>query len=110
MDSRSKPDGSPCAATDQAKALFRKMSASTMSPVTVSTRNDVAPSVRSSSGRLWKPMVVTPSPPRGVAAVKPTNCAEVTAVGTASQVANALATVSCSCSEVTPGTPRSVTK
>ena len=86
------------------------MSDSTISPVVVSMKKLVAASVRSSSGRFWKPSTVAPSPEIGLACVKPTNCDEVVVFGTACQVANAAATASGTACAVTPSTSRLVTK
>jgi len=86
------------------------MSDSTMSPVVVSTMKEVAPSVRSSSGRFWKPSTVAPSPCPGEADVKPTSSDDTCVLGTAAHVAKARVMACWNWSEVTPGTPRSVTK
>ena len=53
-------------------AELKKMSDSTISPVVVSMKKFVAASVRSSSGRFWKPSTVAPSPEVGLACVNPT--------------------------------------
>ena len=86
MDSTSKRPETPASDVDHVNAELKKMSDSTISPVVESMKKLVAASVRSSSGRFWKPSTVAPSPEVGLACVKPTNCEEVCVLGTACQV------------------------
>src|SRR5205085_2297545 len=73
MDSTSYLPDSPPGDTDQMKLEFRKMSDSRTSPVTASTLNVVAPSVRSRSGLDRKPITEALSMSKGAAVVNPPN-------------------------------------
>ena len=110
MVSRSNRPVCPLGATDQGNALLKKMSDSTSSPVTTSTRKLVDASTRSSAGSLRNPSVDSPSSSPGSAAVTPPKSYVIDAVGTFCQVANARPHDVWKSVDATPGTPASVTK